>query len=190
MHVGFKWSRLERMPACCQIQTRQKKKKVESDEDEEHLDRTNYPLTLQAVWAQAAVNSSQSNTSSVKGLLKQCFPPYYRHSLETAIQFTLPTWTWFISTTDGGNKQRIRVDCACLITLWRLPLTNLSAHYVMWFVQALRLGGQTRWWTCRCSQEGVVYGPDTLPNGRGPALFPLGEHVPHMGRYIPWFVVA
>lgn len=75
MHVGFKWSRLERMPACCQIQTRQKKKKVESDEDEEHLDRTNYPLTLQAVWAQAAVNSSQSNTSSVKGLLKQCFPP-------------------------------------------------------------------------------------------------------------------
>lgn len=82
----------------------------------------------------------------------------YRHSLETAIQFTLPTWTWFISTTDGGNKQRIRVDCACLITLRRLPLTNLSAHYVMWFVQALRLGGQTRWsGSCSsCSSAALV----------------------------------
>lgn len=102
MHVGFKWSRLERMPACCQIQTRQKKKKkVESDEDEEHLDRTDYPLTLQAVWAQAAVNSSQSNTEFSQRFVeavtpKPSFdtsfryltvfdPPYYRHSLETDI---------------------------------------------------------------------------------------------------------
>lgn len=39
MHVDFKRSQVERMPACCRIQTRQKKKVLmESDEDEEHLD--------------------------------------------------------------------------------------------------------------------------------------------------------